>query len=119
MRKEAEIMNKRKMHVHPLLVFLTLISGSFLFWQSPAYGMQADVQTNGEIVFTESSTTTSSDHSTESSSKPLIEKPQGKFPSTGELIQKSLLISGFLLLVLVLLIYIVKQKRMGKDDKSK
>ena len=60
------------------LILLALIGG-FLGIFTTAYGEEAAVQTNGEIVFsTETGTSTSS-------SEP-VEKPRGKLPSTGELV---------------------------------
>lgn len=54
------------------------------------YGVDAEVKTNGEIVFTESSTSPTT--STSSSTDKLVSKPKGKLPSTGELVQKSLVV---------------------------
>lgn len=52
---------------------------------------------------------------TGSSQSPLTPKPMGKLPSTGELVKTSLSISGVILLVLLLIVFLWKRK---KDQKS-
>lgn len=67
------------------------------------------VQTKGEVGFyeeTSPSTTTS-----ESSTSVEVTKPKGKFPSTGELIKKSMMVSGTLILLLLLFVLLNKQRK--------
>lgn len=52
----------------------------------------------------------------ESSQSPIITKPQGKYPSTGELVKTSLSISGVVLLMIVLIVFWWKRK---KDQESR
>lgn len=85
------------------------------------------VQTNGVISFyeestnsTETSSSKDSSTSTDSNSKPDTSassekpKPTGNYPSTGELVSKSLGISGVLLLILALLLFLKKKHRDEK-----
>lgn len=65
------------------------------------------VQTTGEVGFYEGTTPSTK----ESSSDVPVKKPVGKLPSTGELIKKSLLISGSLIVVLFLLFFVYKQRK--------
>lgn len=67
------------------------------------------VQTKGEVGFYEetSPSTTTSDSSTPTK----VTKPKGKFPSTGELVKKSMMVSGGLILVLLLFILLHKQRK--------
>ena len=52
------------------------------------------------------------------SSEPRIEKPKGRFPSTGEVVQRSLLLSGSILIAAVFLFFALKKRKVkGGDEK--
>lgn len=76
------------------------------------------VQTDGVVDFYEEtiiSTTESNVPKTQNSSvAPSPTKPRGRYPSTGELVKRSLGISGFALIVFVLFYFLLK-KRKGKE----
>ena len=97
-------MIKKMKHLYVGLILLALIGGFLGIFNTAAYGEEAAVQTNGEIIFsTEIGTSTSS-------SEP-VEKPRGKLPSTGELVVKSFIISGIVLAAFVILFYLNKRKK--------
>jgi LPXTG-motif cell wall-anchored protein len=95
-----------------VLLSLVFIGSFFIVKPVLVYGAEAAVQTNGEIVFSDESTSPTSETSasTPSSEEP-IKKPAGKYPSTGELIQKSLSISGIAILVFAVGLYLFKRKQ--------
>lgn len=112
----------KKLRASVVLVFLVFVGSMFTVKTIPAYGVEAAVQTDGEIVFTQESTQTTSatsESSTESSNE-LIKKPAGKFPSTGELVAKSLSVSGVAIVLFALIFYLFKRKKSadGKDGQS-
>lgn len=83
------------------------------------------VQTNGEVGFYEESTSASS--TTESSTKgttttstlpSTLTKPTGKLPSTGELVVKSLSISGGIILIIGLLLFWWKRRRQVDERRE-
>lgn len=102
-------MTVKKMRATIVLLSLVFIGSFFMLKPVMVYGAEASVKTNGEIVFTEESTPPTSE--TTSSSEEPTKKPAGKYPSTGELIQKSLSVSGIAVLVFALGFYLVKRKR--------
>lgn len=115
-------MSMKKIQASVVLVFLVFIGSIFTVRTTLVYGMEAAVQTNGEVVFTEASTqptSTTSEPSSDFSEEP-TEKPKGKFPSTGELIAKSLSVSGVVLIIFLLSFYLFKRKKAadGKDGQS-
>ncbi|MEI5994477.1 LPXTG cell wall anchor domain-containing protein [Candidatus Enterococcus mansonii] len=75
------------------------------------------VQTNGNIQFYEESSSSSS--TTTSTTETPIKKPKpvGRFPSTGELVQKSMVFTGGLLL-LILLYILIRHKRKSNGKES-
>ena len=89
------------------------------------------VQTNGVVGFydnsTESSSSTEPAPSTTESEKPapsestttsstVVKKPTGSYPSTGELVTKSLSISGVVLLAGVLIFFLWKRRKDGEKE---
>ncbi|MGX7148294.1 LPXTG cell wall anchor domain-containing protein [Enterococcus ureasiticus] len=115
-------MIKKKIQVSVALVFLVFVGSILTVPSISVYGMEAAVQTDGEIVFTQESTqptSTTSEPSSDSSEEP-IKKPGGKFPSTGELILKSLSVSGIAIIMLVFGVYLFKRKKSvdKKDGQS-
>lgn len=90
------------------------------------------VKTNGAITFYETSTDSSSSEApvpsseepTPSSEAPApsdselpVTKPAGKYPSTGELVKKSLTFSGAALVLGVLLLFIWKRRKEGGAER--
>ncbi|MHC5228835.1 LPXTG cell wall anchor domain-containing protein [Enterococcus sp. LJL99] len=94
--------------------FLMVSFIGFLSLMVPVTSVTADdvggvVQTKGEVGFYEE---TSSSTTTSQSSTPMkVTKPKGKFPSTGELIKKSMMVSGALILLLLLFVLLNKQRK--------
>jgi len=86
-------------------------------------GSEGAVQTKGEVTLINGTTATSGSPTatTKDSSLPNTngkgqsQKPIGRFPSTGELVQKSLLISGLLVLLIFLTAYYLRKQRERKD----
>lgn len=105
-------MKKKIKHLYIGLILLALTGGILGTSNTSVYGEEAAVQTNGEIVFSaeSSDSSTPSSDSTISSSE-LVKKPIGRLPSTGELVMKSLSISGIVLVAFVIVFYLVKRKK--------
>lgn len=79
------------------------------------------VQTNAGIGFYEASTDSSSSiESTTTITQPDSSiKPKGRYPSTGELVKKSLVISGAILILLVVLFILWKRKKNQQTKNGK
>ncbi|WP_321384336.1 cell wall protein [uncultured Enterococcus sp.] len=107
---------KNKTYYLLLSALLVMIMGGNGFQSVSAEG--GAVQTNGQITFFDETESTDSSDSTETSSSQLPDaetsgsnlpdnigslKPEGKYPSTGDLFEKSLSISGGIILAAVLL----------------
>lgn len=123
-----------------LILRLSLAVGLLLSFSVPVYGAEngGAVQTNGVIEFyddTEPSTSEptpssepepstseepkpSEEPTPSSSSEPIVTKPQGKYPSTGELVKTSLTVSGVALVVLALLFFLWKRKKDKEESHS-
>ncbi|OJG68034.1 LPXTG-domain-containing protein cell wall anchor domain [Enterococcus moraviensis] len=114
-------MMKKRNSLYIGLILLALTGGILGMFTTSVYGEEAAVQTNGEIVFsTESSgpsPSTSPSETTTSSSGP-IKKPAGKYPSTGELVMKSLTISGLVLAAFVVIFYLIKRKKDASEKEG-
>nr|WP_242700759.1 LPXTG cell wall anchor domain-containing protein [Enterococcus sp. DIV0212c] len=86
---------------------------------------EANVQTKAGITFVDDNYGSDSSDSTSNSSvrsSPKIEttvKPKGRYPSTGELVKKSLSISGILILMYVLLFFWSKRKKTTNEKEAK
>ncbi|MHC5226689.1 LPXTG cell wall anchor domain-containing protein [Enterococcus sp. LJL99] len=112
-------MKMKKNIVTYLLLFSLLLFGGLALGPSSMYGMENAVQTNGEIIFyeeTKESTEVSKPQPTSSQPKEStpdksVAKPVGRFPSTGELVKKSLLFSGSLVLLFGLFLCWTKRKK--------
>lgn len=119
------MMKTKKNYSKSIFLFLVLFGVGINIKTFTVLGMENEVQTNGEIIFYEESSGSTSSTSTKESSvtKPTesstagTTKPIGRFPSTGELIGKSLGISGILMLIFILLFYLLKRKKPA-DDKE-
>lgn len=82
------------------------------------------VQTNGAITFeaTDDSTKQSTEEPVPSSepatstNEPVVEKPQGKYPSTGEVVKQSLVYGGAAVIALALILFLWKRRK--KEDDS-
>lgn len=101
-------------------------------------GNGGQVQTNGEITFYEEEPLPSSsseppvssepapssepvpvpseEPTPSASSEPVVQKPQGKYPSTGELVKKSLSISGVALVAVVFGLFLYKRRKREAEE---
>lgn len=75
------------------------------------------VQTNGGISFYENKTIDSSIPDNPKTTPSDTTKPAGKLPSTGELVKRSLSISGAVIVVLAIFFYLWKRKK-GKNEEG-
>ncbi|OTN88327.1 hypothetical protein A5819_000779 [Enterococcus sp. 7E2_DIV0204] len=105
---------------------------SFAFALAIVYPLNAaakanggEVQTNGVISFYEESSSTEPSSSVEpssgpepSTSEPKVVKPVGRYPSTGEMVKKSFVVTGIALIVIGLVLFFWKRKKEheGRDD---
>lgn len=110
----------KKVQTSIVILSLVFIGSFFTIKPVLTYGAEAAVQTNGEIVFSDESTVQSSGTSSSSSNDEEIKNAGGKFPSTGELVLKSLSISGVAVMVLAVCFYLFKRKQKdeGKDGQN-
>lgn len=105
-------------------VIVSLIVISLLFWGSPSIVQAENVQTNGEIIIRENLTEPTTDTTTEptkpttSTEPPVVKKPVGRLPSTGELVTMSVSISG-ILLVLGICLYRMFNKKKSTNTQGK
>ncbi|WP_086315369.1 hypothetical protein A5821_002852 [Enterococcus sp. 7F3_DIV0205] len=74
------------------------------------------VQTNGVISFYDEDSTTSPSSSQQKDNPQLVEKPKGRYPSTGELVKKSLSLSGIILLLAAIILFFWTRKKSKKGD---
>lgn len=106
-----------------LVVFPILFTLLFLFKpisvSAEGAGNGGGIQTTGEIGFYEEtkSTTEPTDKPT-STTVPPAEKPKGKFPSTGELVKKSLFISGAAVVIIVAILFFWKRKKANDKQEE-
>lgn len=106
---------RKKWHVVSLFVVACVIISMLSFHSASAESteMGGAVQTNGEIVFFEEKTAPST---SEPVPKP---SPKGKLPTTGELMKKSLSITGVTLIIIIVFFYMKRNKeRAGKETKQ-
>lgn len=97
-----------------LVIFFTITPLSV---QAEGGGNGGAVQTTGGVGFYEDETTpTTTPSATEEPKETPSLKPKGRYPSTGELVAKSLSISGATLVVIVAIYFIWKRK---KDNAEK
>ncbi|MBP1048115.1 LPXTG cell wall anchor domain-containing protein [Enterococcus sp. BWM-S5] len=54
--------------------------------------------------------------STSTSSSTVVQKPAGKYPSTGEVVQRSLMLSGAAVIALVLLFFVMKKRKEKRES---
>ncbi|MEI5990861.1 LPXTG cell wall anchor domain-containing protein [Enterococcus crotali] len=119
MLEDRERNKKEKLFV---ALFSVIICLSVLV--RPVYSVHAEnaetggaVQTNGEIGFFEEKTSPSISDTANSGSI-LKPKPKGKFPSTGELMKKSLSFTGLVLLIIIAFFYLKKHLRSKEKGKQ-
>ena len=96
-----------------LLIFLLLFLFGVCGFITTAYGEQG-VSTKGQITLVQEESSESTVES--STSTPLIIKPQGKYPETGELVRTSLSLSGVVLLLIVFIFYLWKRKKEQEEE---
>ncbi|MEI5993545.1 LPXTG cell wall anchor domain-containing protein [Candidatus Enterococcus mansonii] len=117
---------KKNVDILSSLVILSMIfSLSVSNVKSEASEIGGAVQTNGKINFYEESSSSEppkSDTEPPTSSVPEAEpprsKPKGGYPSTGELVMKSLSTSG-VVVVLTVLIFFLRKRKKEKDGQRK
>lgn len=120
---EAKKMKKKRIFY---LLLTSFVCMGFVMDTILVYGAEEGgrVQSKAGVGFYEASTesstkssSTSDSQSSQSTSYELkAEKPTGKLPETGELVKKSLFISGSILVVLILIFFFYKRK---KEKRSK
>ena len=103
------IMQVKKISLLLLLFLFVGVSLTHLSIESHAEENGGVVKTNGVVGFYEDSS--SSDPTSNSSTSTQVTKPTGRFPSTGELVKKSLSIVGIILLLLIMLFLLLKRKK--------
>lgn len=122
-------MLKVKKKLFLLLSSLLMVIG-WLVGNQPVFaqdGNGGQVQTNGEIIFYEDEPEPSSSQPPVSSSseapvpstpssEPPVTKPPGKYPSTGELVKKSLSISGGVLILIAFFLFLYKRRKKEADQ---
>lgn len=114
---------KMKRNRYSKVIFSLIVMGAF-FWSGSLTVLAESVQTNGDIVIRENLTEPSTEPTTEptkptaSSEPPVVKKPIGRLPSTGELVTISLSISGILLVVGIFL-YRMFNKKKSKNTQGK
>ncbi|MBP1046187.1 LPXTG cell wall anchor domain-containing protein [Enterococcus sp. BWM-S5] len=54
--------------------------------------------------------------STSTSSSTVVQKPAGKYPSTGEVVQRSLMVSGAAVIALALLFFVMKKRKEKRES---
>ncbi|WP_375178487.1 LPXTG cell wall anchor domain-containing protein [Enterococcus rotai] len=111
-----------------LVILGMLFSLLVLNVRSEASEIGGAVQTNGKIKFYEESSSTEPPVSSKepptssvpepSSPEKPSPKPKGRYPSTGELVKKSLSISGVAIVLAVLIFFLWKRKK-EKDGQGK
>lgn len=79
------------------------------------------VQTNAGVGFYEESTQSSSSTETTAATtqSDISKKPIGRYPSTGELVKKSVALSGVVLILFVALFILWKRKKNNQKEKTK
>nr|WP_242700645.1 LPXTG cell wall anchor domain-containing protein [Enterococcus sp. DIV0212c] len=114
---------KKKSIVYFLLISVIgfkLGLGGFLTVSAEEIGQ---VQTSAGIGFYESSTESSSSAentaTTSQSQSDISTKPKGRYPSTGELVKKSVALSGVVLIVFVVLFILWKRKKKKQTENRK
>lgn len=103
-------------------LFITSILFSMLLFIFPmkCLGSEGAVQTKGEVTLINGKAVSCGSSTLESSlpsSKGANQKPIGRLPSTGELVKKSLAISGIVILLIFLIFYFLRKKE--EQSKSK
>lgn len=113
----------KKRNIIYLFITSILFSMMLIVFPVKSLGSEGAVQTKGEVTLISGATTTngSSTSTTKSflpNTKGQSRKPVGRFPSTGELVQKSLTISGIVLLLLILTAYFLRRKKEQNESEK-
>ncbi|MEI5994290.1 LPXTG cell wall anchor domain-containing protein [Candidatus Enterococcus mansonii] len=115
-------MNKKLKYLLSCILFISVGVTLFIFpimdvWavEGGQVGHDAVIELYAEDTIESSS---SSSEQPTSSSKPIVEKPKGKYPSTGEVIRRSLALSGSAL-ALIALIFFIKKRREEREEVEK
>lgn len=101
-------------------VFLTGIPLSAKAMEGGQVGHQGVIEFYEESSTTEPtvepSTEPSVSTSTTSSSTPIVQKPAGNFPSAGEVVQRSLMLSGAAILAFAVLFVVLKKRKEKRES---
>lgn len=108
---EKLIMKAKKQFIH--LIVITVVALSFL--PMSAHAAEGGEVGNGAGVefYSESSSTSPS-----SSDLPNTKKPTGNLPQTGEIVKKSMMLSGVVLLIGVVVFFFIKKRKVAKGDSN-
>lgn len=112
---------KKKSIIHFLLISVICLSvglSSFLTVDAEGVGQ---VQTNAGVGFYEDSTqiSSSTQPTAQTSQSDSSTKPKGRYPSTGELVKKSIVLSGIILILFVVLFILWKRKKNNQTETRK
>lgn len=122
----------RTMNIKKNLCFTLVFSLASLLVMLPVTTQAKEQNTEhfsgkGSIRFYEESTTSSSTEPSTSSSVPVRDssatqptgsKPEGRYPSTGELVQKSLTLSGVILILLLIIVLLFRRRKEKLNKKQ-
>lgn len=103
------IMRVKKISLLLLFFLFVGVSLTSLVVDSHAEENGGMVKTSGVVGFYEDSSSSSS--SSDSTTSSQVNKPVGRFPSTGEVAKKSLTVIGSILLLGVVLFFLFKRKK--------
>lgn len=116
-------MKKLKYFILTSIVLVSFFTIASLSVHAEGGGNGGAIQTTGGVGFYEEDTPPTTEPSIEppieeSSSEVPKAKPKGRYPSTGELVAKSLSVSGIALVVIVFIFFIWKRKKenQGKEN---
>lgn len=109
------------MKLKNILACILPIFVGVLFFAAPIHSSAAEGGQVGqdavvEFFTDESVPKPSESEEPKSSSEPIVEKPKGRFPSTGEVVQRSLMMSGGILVIAILLFLRLKKRNVKEGD---
>ncbi|MCA5011428.1 MULTISPECIES: LPXTG cell wall anchor domain-containing protein [unclassified Enterococcus] len=106
------------MKLKNILVCILPIVVGVIFSVDPLQGLAAESGQVGQDAVIEFYTDKSEPKPTQPSTEPQVEKPKGRFPSTGEVVQRSLILSGCILAVAVFLFFVLKKRKTKEEDEK-
>ncbi|WP_086315241.1 hypothetical protein A5821_002683 [Enterococcus sp. 7F3_DIV0205] len=109
-------MKNLKYYVLTSIVLVSFFAITPLSAKAEGGGNGGAVQTTGGVGFYEDETTpTTTPSTTEEPKEKPSPKPKGRYPSTGELVARSLSISGVAVVVIVVIYFIWKRKKENAE----